>query len=251
MERPTSVEERGTYSGASDVPHSSMPHSFGGFSNSDSLGPRYPMKDRDQARAQRPNGFDPVLRFFDVVLSSILLVILAPLLLVAAFAIKVSSPGPVFFKQARHGLHGQRFTILKFRTMRHDPKPQAFKQTNRDDDRITAVGSFLRRTSIDELPQLINVILGDMSLVGPRPLPTALDYEMGGELPYYAQRFFVRPGITGLAQSRGHRGAIESKAALRTRTILDVIYVRRRSIGLYWSVLIATALAFLFHDNAF
>jgi putative colanic acid biosynthesis UDP-glucose lipid carrier transferase len=200
-------------------------------------------------KSRRP--VDQALRALDILIAGTALVLLAPCLALVAVLIRATSPGPALFKQERHGLFGKRFEILKFRTMHTDLAVQHGVQTARQDPRITVIGQFLRRTSIDELPQLINVLRGDMSLVGPRPLPIALDHEVGGQLPYYGLRFFVRPGITGLAQARGFRGAILSDTALRDRTVLDTLYMRQRSLRLYLSTLVSTAAVFLFQSDAY
>jgi putative colanic acid biosynthesis UDP-glucose lipid carrier transferase len=211
----------------------------------------FPISAGTLARLGKRRPADAVLRALDILFSGALIILLAPLLAVVALLIRFTSPGPALFKQERHGLFGRRFLIFKFRSMSNGPVPPQGVQTSRNDPRITWIGKFLRATSIDELPQLLNVLRGDMSLVGPRPLPIQLDYDVAPELPYYAQRFMVRPGITGLAQSRGHRGPILGHDALRRRTLLDIVYVRRRSVRLYLATLISTAALFLFHSDAF
>jgi putative colanic acid biosysnthesis UDP-glucose lipid carrier transferase len=211
----------------------------------------FPIRAQTLARFNARRPADGLLRLMDVLISGALVVLLAPLLVLLAVLIRVGSKGPALFKQERHGLYGRRFVIFKFRSMSDAPVPPGGVQTSRNDPRVTWIGKFLRATSIDELPQLLNVLRGDMSLVGPRPLPIQLDYDMAPQLFYYEQRFMVRPGITGLAQSRGHRGPILGQDALRRRTILDIIYVRRRSAHLYIGALISTAMSFLFHADAY
>ncbi len=173
---------------------------------------------------------------FDRSLAGLLLLLLAPLLLLLALGVKLSGAGPVFFRQERHGLGNRVFQVLKFRSMRtemHDPGGR--RQTERRDPRVTPFGAILRRTSLDELPQLINVLRGDMSLVGPRPLPLQmrvddrLNYEIIAE---YAFRHRVKPGITGLAQVKGHRGAVDTAEALRARVACDLYYIDHWSLWL-------------------
>jgi Undecaprenyl-phosphate glucose phosphotransferase len=192
---------------------------------------------------------------FDRALAALLLLLLAPLLLLLAWGVKLSGPGPVFFRQERHGLGNRVFPVLKFRTMRdemHDPGGR--RQTERNDPRVTPFGAFLRRTSLDELPQLINVIKGDMSLVGPRPLPLQmrvddrLNYEIVAE---YAFRHRVKPGITGLAQVKGHRGAVSTAEALKSRIAYDLYYIDHWSLWLDLKILAMTGAACLFGKNAF
>ena len=192
---------------------------------------------------------------FDRVLAALLLLLLAPLMLILALGVKLSNPGPVFFRQERHGLGNRVIQVLKFRTMRtelHDPSGR--RQTERNDPRVTAFGAILRRTSLDELPQLLNVLKGDMSLVGPRPLPLQmrvddrLIYEIVAE---YAFRHRVKPGITGLAQVKGHRGAISTPEALRSRVACDLYYIDNWSLWLDLKILAMTGTACVLGKNAF
>jgi exopolysaccharide biosynthesis polyprenyl glycosylphosphotransferase len=173
-------------------------------------------------------------RLFDIVISSAALLFFAPLLIVVAIAIKVTSPGPVLFHQYRYGYRNRLFKIYKFRSMRTDACDVAgVRQAVQGDSRITPVGRLLRKTSLDEIPQLINVIKGDMSLVGPRPhvpgmLAANLPYE--DLVPYYFQRHIARPGITGLAQVSGCRGStIEPNRAI-SRIDYDLDYVEKWSL---------------------
>ncbi|GAB2177295.1 exopolysaccharide biosynthesis polyprenyl glycosylphosphotransferase [Dongia sp. agr-C8] len=192
---------------------------------------------------------------FDRSLAALLLLLLAPLLLMLALGVKLSGSGPVFFRQERHGLGNRVFRVLKFRTMRtalHDPSGR--RQTERNDPRVTPFGALLRRTSLDELPQLINVLKGDMSLVGPRPLPLQmrvddrLNYEIVAE---YAFRHRVKPGITGLAQVKGHRGAVSTAEALKSRIAYDLYYIDHWSLWLDLKILAMTSAACVFGKNAF
>jgi lipopolysaccharide/colanic/teichoic acid biosynthesis glycosyltransferase len=176
------------------------------------------------------------------------------LFLVIAVAIKLDSRGPVFFRQERIGLGNRSFRIWKFRSMRIEMQdPLAIQHTQRDDARVTRVGNFLRRTSLDELPQLFNVLIGEMSLVGPRP--HAAMSKAGGALFWeveqnYWERHVVKPGITGLAQVNGFRGSTFRADDLRNRLDADLIYVMRWSL---WQDLVIIFRTFLIlgHKNAF
>jgi len=173
-------------------------------------------------------------RLFDIALASAALLFFAPLLIAVAVAIKVTSPGPVLFYQYRYGYRNRFFKIYKFRSMRVDACDAAgVNQTVRGDSRITPIGRILRKTSLDEIPQLINVIKGDMSLVGPRPhVPGMLAAQLPYEdlVPYYFQRHTARPGITGLAQVSGCRGStIEPNRAI-SRIDYDLNYIEKWSL---------------------
>ncbi len=190
----------------------------------------------------------------DRTIAALLLVLLAPLLLVLAVAIRLDSSGPVLFMQRRHGYNGQVFAIRKFRTMRWEGGAGDGRvQTKRRDCRVTRVGGLLRRTSLDELPQLWNILTGTMSLVGPRPHPVAMRTE--GKLcediePAYAERHRVKPGITGLAQINGHRGPTETVAQLRARLADDLRYIERWSLLLDLRILLLTPIRLVVHREA-
>lgn len=193
-------------------------------------------------------------RLFDIVVALSALVFLAPLLLLTAIAIKLDSRGPVFFRQQRVGLGNRLFWILKFRSMRTDmADAQGQQSASRVDPRITRVGRFIRRTSIDELPQLINVLLGDMSMVGPRP--HALGSLAGDELFWevsdsYWIRHSLKPGITGLAQVRGYRGATDSREELKRRIRCDLEYLSGWSLAGDLAILMRT-FTVIIHDKAY
>ena len=159
------------------------------------------------------------------------LVILSPVLLGASIAIKLDSDGPVIFRQPRHGKDNEIFHIWKFRTMTVMETGNDFVQAKNNDTRVTRIGNFLRRTSIDELPQLVNVLKGEMSLVGPRPHPVALNYEFALSINEYWNRHCVMPGLTGLAQVRGFRGPTDTLRKMQNRVDSDIEYV------LNWSLL--------------
>jgi polysaccharide biosynthesis protein PslA len=197
----------------------------------------------------------PVKRATDIVLALLLLASFAPVMLLAALAVRLESPGPILFRQQRIGLGNRGFEMLKLRTMRdHAPERGRCTQTTRHDPRVTRVGAILRHTSLDELPQLLNVLRGEMSMVGPRPHApgTCIDgipFEMVA--PDYAARHCVRPGMTGLAQVRGLRGAIDREDRLLRRVAADLEYIDRRSASLDTAILMRTALSVLSMRNAF
>jgi lipopolysaccharide/colanic/teichoic acid biosynthesis glycosyltransferase len=202
------------------------------------------------------------MRMLDVVIAGILLVVAAPILAVIALLVRASGPGPVLFRQRRIGYREHPFTMLKFRTMHvgcddkvhrdfvtrmliAGPAGEAaadglFKLA--DDPRVTRIGGFLRRTSLDELPQLLNVLRGEMSLVGPRP---ALPWEVDLYEPHHRLRFQVRPGMTGLWQVKGR-----NRVSIARALDLDVDFVTRQSVGLYLWILALTAPAVLRGDGA-
>ena len=171
-------------------------------------------------------------RILDVILASILLVATAPLFVILALGVKLTSPGPVFFKQRRYGLDGEEIRIFKFRTMSVCEDGAHIPQAKRDDPRLTPFGKFLRRTSLDELPQLFNVLQGCMSIVGPRPHAVAHNEFYRQRLPRYMLRHKVRPGITGLAQVNGFRGETETLEKMEQRLAYDLEYLRRWSLWL-------------------
>ena len=173
-----------------------------------------------------------------------------------ALAIKLTSPGPVFFRQERWGRGNKRIICYKFRTMRNDSrdvdKNGRYQQTQRDDPRITRVGRFLRKSNLDELPQFINVLLGDMSLVGPRPHPTPLNQESKDDIPYYLVRHMVKPGITGWAQVNGLRGETRDLMLMRQRVDHDIWYIENWSFWLDIQIVLMTVWRMLRGDpNAY
>ncbi len=195
-------------------------------------------------------------RMFDLVIGGLLLLVLAPFLAAIAIAIRLDSPGPILFRQRRHGLNNATFDILKFRTMRWDPEgaTRELQQTLRDDDRVTPLGRFLRASSIDELPQLFNVLKGEMSLVGPRPHAVNMrtENQLGNEITeLYAHRHRVRPGITGWSQINGARGATHTAGELRRRVELDLQYIERWSVLFDLKILALTGLVVIRADNAY
>jgi len=201
-------------------------------------------------RHSRLQGTNAMLkRAIDIVVSAIALVILAiPLLVVAAFVKLMSPRGPVLFKQERIGMNGRPFTVIKFRTMIPDAEAKTGpKVAEPGDPRATPLGRMMRRLSIDELPQLWNVLRGDMSLVGPRPQPTFFDERYGAEVPRYLERQRVRPGVTGWAEVNDLRGA----APIVDRTIYDVYYIENWSLALDLKIMMLTALRMFFQRHAY
>jgi putative colanic acid biosynthesis UDP-glucose lipid carrier transferase len=179
-------------------------------------------------------------RALDVLVSAMLLLLLTPVFLTIALMIRLESKGPAFFRQSRGGLSGRAFSIYKFRTMRVMEDGDKVVQARKSDSRITPLGAFLRKTSMDELPQLINVLKGEMSLVGPRPHALSHDREFQERIPSYSQRFAAKPGITGLAQVRGFRGETLTHESLEARLTADLEYIERWSLAGDIRLLIAT-----------
>ncbi len=169
-------------------------------------------------------------RVADITIALIALVVLAPLMLVIAIAVRLDSKGQAIFRQDRGGFDGRSFRIWKFRTMTVTEN-RGVVQARRDDARLTRIGGFLRRSSLDELPQLFNVLMGDMSIIGPRPHALEHDIKFEKIDPRYPARFRARPGVTGLAQVSGHRGPTETDEKICARTGFDVEYVESWSLG--------------------
>ena len=190
-------------------------------------------------------------RAFDLVLASLALLLCTPVLVVAALLIKLDSTGPIFFLQHRHGFNQKPFRIIKFRTMRALEDGAVVRQATEDDPRITNLGSWLRRWSIDELPQLFNVIKGDMSLVGPRPHALSHDRDYERRIALYARRHNVKPGITGWAQIHGYRGETDTDEKMEKRVEHDLYYIDNWSLMLDFQILIRTVLSPATYRNAY
>lgn len=190
-------------------------------------------------------------RWLDIVGSGLGILCLSPLLLLVALAIVAESPGSPLFQQRRSGFLGGHFIIYKFRTMRVREDGSDVVQAQRDDDRITRVGLFLRRTSIDELPQLLNVLKGEMSLVGPRPHAVSHDEYYGRIVVDYDSRFKTKPGLTGLAQVSGLRGQTAEVRDMAARVDKDLEYIRSWSFVGDIKILLRTVLIFAFHPAAY
>jgi len=191
-----------------------------------------------------------IKRALDVILSLAALVLLLPVFAVIALVVVWDSGEPVFFRQRRIGLHGKVFNIYKFRTMHVLEDGAQIVQAVRGDVRITRVGHFLRVTSLDELPQLWNVLKGEMSLVGPRPHAVSHDEYYSALIQNYHLRYAVRPGITGWAQINGARGATPQLSDMQARIDFDIQYVERESLFLYLRILLRTPLVVLGRRNA-
>jgi Undecaprenyl-phosphate glucose phosphotransferase len=191
-----------------------------------------------------------VKRAIDIVLSGAALVILSPILIAAAIAVRLDSPGPALFRQTRHGFNGRPFRIYKFRTMTVMEDGGVIQQAQKSDKRVTRVGKWLRRFSIDELPQLLNVFVGDMSLVGPRPHASAHERHFTSAIEKYAFRHHMKSGITGWAQVHGARGETDTLDKMQRRVELDIWYINNWSIWLDFSVMIRTVRVVFTGDNA-
>lgn len=197
-------------------------------------------------------GFDSWLkRLEDLVLASIILLLISPVMLIVAGAVRCSSPGPVIFKQRRYGLDGQVIYVWKFRSMTVMDDGDKVEQATSGDRRITPVGRFLRRTSLDELPQFFNVLQGTMSIVGPRPHAVAHNEEYRSRVNGYMLRHKVKPGITGLAQIKGFRGETDTLDKMSRRVEYDLEYIRRWSILLDLRIVFLTVYRGFYHKNAY
>jgi exopolysaccharide biosynthesis polyprenyl glycosylphosphotransferase len=189
-------------------------------------------------------------RAMDLALAAGLLCVFSPLLLLIAILIRLDSPGPILFRQTRLGLNGRPFDILKFRSMSVLENGDRIVQATRNDPRITRVGRILRKASLDELPQLVNVLKGEMSLVGPRPHARAHDEHYEKLIEIYRLRQTVKPGITGWAQVHGLRGETPTLASMRERVEHDVWYARNLSLALDMEILVRTGFEIFRHRNA-
>ncbi len=190
-------------------------------------------------------------RLFDLVAASLGLIAVTPLLIAVALLIKLDSPGPIFFVQRRYGFNQQQFRIIKFRTMRTLDDGAVIAQATRDDPRFTRIGRWLRRWNIDEIPQLFNVLTGDMSLVGPRPHALSHDDEYEQRISMYARRHNVKPGITGWAQIHGFRGNIDTEEQMRKRVEHDLFYIDNWSLWLDLKIIARTVLSPAGYLNAY
>lgn len=196
-----------------------------------------------------------VKRLEDALIAAAVLILMLPVFALIGLAIKLDSPGPVFFRQRRAGFHDHTFLLLKFRTMQEALRDDAsVRQTSRGDPRVTRVGRFLRRTSLDELPQFLNVLRGEMSVVGPRPHAlgmTTVGLPLDELLEEYSARHRIKPGITGWAQVNGYRGEVDTEEKLRRRVVLDCYYIENWSVAFDLWIVLRTAALIFFDKRAF
>jgi len=245
------------------IPQKTLQKAFGDTSASIVFVPEFP-EFSDTFDVQLVNGIPTINSVFtkeqkikrlakfmeDQIIAWTALILLSPVLIIIGALIKYDSKGPIFFKQARYGYGGKEFKIWKFRTMSHSNTPEVFKQAQVADPRITNIGHFLRRSSLDELPQLINVINGTMSVVGPRPHPVDLNEKHRGEIEFYMNRHILKPGITGLAQVNGYRGETPKREDMKNRVKYDLEYVQNWSILLDLKILLRTISHLVTTDKA-
>jgi len=192
-----------------------------------------------------------VKRISDIIIASVIIVLISPLLLAIAIGVKLSSPGPVLFRQRRNGLDGHEIVVYKFRSMRTMEDGEVVRQATRNDPRVTPFGAFLRRTSFDELPQFFNVLAGTMSIVGPRPHAVTHNEEYRQMIKAYMVRHKVKPGITGWAQVNGQRGETDTLEKMRTRVEYDLEYLRNWSLGLDLRIIVSTIRVLFFDRQAY
>jgi putative colanic acid biosynthesis UDP-glucose lipid carrier transferase len=192
-----------------------------------------------------------VKRMSDLVLASLILVLISPVLLAVAIGVKLSSPGPVIFRQRRNGLDGDEIVVYKFRSMLTRDDGDVVPQATKDDPRVTPFGAFLRRSSLDELPQFINVLQGRMSIVGPRPHAVAHNEQYRQLIKAYMVRHKVKPGITGWAQIHGHRGETDTIEKMQARVEYDLEYLRNWSLGLDLQIIARTIKLVFFDRHAY
>ncbi len=189
-------------------------------------------------------------RIEDIVLSTIIAVLISPIILVVAVLIKLTSKGPILYKQERHGFNGKTIKIYKFRSMYYREKDE-FKQATKNDSRITPIGQFIRKTSIDEFPQFLNVLQGRMSLVGPRPHAVSMNHDYKDKIDNYMQRHKVKPGITGWAQVNGFRGETDTIEKMEKRIEYDLYYIQNWSLWFDLKIIFLTIFKGFIGKNAY
>jgi len=192
-----------------------------------------------------------IKRVSDIVLASLILILISPILLALAIGVKLSSPGPIIFRQKRNGLDGEEIVVYKFRSMRTQDNGPVVKQATKGDARITPFGAFIRRTSLDELPQFVNVLQGRMSIVGPRPHAVAHNEEYRKLIKAYMVRHKVKPGITGWAQVNGLRGETDTIDKMVARVEYDLEYLRNWSLALDLQIILRTVRLVVFDRHAY
>lgn len=190
-------------------------------------------------------------RALDIIVAISAIVLLSPVFVIVAIAVKSTSPGTVFFRQKRSGLKGVPFEIYKFRSMRMHREEKGITQAKKNDNRITRVGRFIRKTSLDEIPQFINVLKGDMSVVGPRPHALEHDKVYSKKIKNYSLRYSVKPGITGLAQVHGFRGETDTLNKMEKRVELDLMYLSKWTILVDIKIIAKTFLVGFVGKNAY
>jgi putative colanic acid biosynthesis UDP-glucose lipid carrier transferase len=187
----------------------------------------------------------------DMVVSTIILVLISPILLLIAISIKATSKGPIIFKQKRGGINNKEIIVYKFRSMTTQDNGSVVNQVTKNDYRLTSIGNFLRKSSLDELPQFINVIQGRMSVVGPRPHAIAHNIEYAKLIPKYNQRIVVKPGITGLAQINGWRGETDTLDKMQKRVDMDLNYINNWTLWLDIKIIFMTIFKGFINKNAY
>ncbi|HEY2534137.1 MAG TPA: undecaprenyl-phosphate glucose phosphotransferase [Xanthobacteraceae bacterium] len=192
-----------------------------------------------------------IKRAFDIIVASVGIILLAPLFAAVVIAIKLESPGNIFFRQKRHGYNNTIIEVIKFRSMVSAPESDRFIQATRQDARVTRVGRILRRTNIDELPQLFNVLMGDMSIVGPRPHATVHNEMFDGKILPFSRRHNIKPGITGWAQVNGHRGETDTLEKMQRRVEHDLYYIDNWSFHLDLKIVLLTLFSKRSYTNAY
>jgi Undecaprenyl-phosphate glucose phosphotransferase len=190
-------------------------------------------------------------RTFDLVFASISLVVLSPVFLITSIAIKLDSPGPIFFRQLRHGFNNEEIRVLKFRSMTCTEDDGEFRQAVKNDARVTGLGRIMRQTNIDELPQLINVLIGEMSIVGPRPHATKHNEIYEKAIAPFSRRHNVKPGITGWAQVNGYRGPTDTLEKMQRRIEYDLHYVDHWSFLFDLKIIMMTLFSRSSYRNAY
>jgi len=190
-------------------------------------------------------------RTFDVIAAALVLLFLLPSCVAIAVSIALEGPGPILFRQQRTGYRGRVFTIYKFRTMTMAGPDASVSHATREDERVTRIGRFLRETSLDEIPQLLNVLRGEMALVGPRPHAVEHDRHYAALLPRYDRRFAVRPGLTGLAQIQGLRGEVQDLRSMARRIDADLLYASHWSFMGDVAIMVRTLPLLIARVNAY
>lgn len=192
-----------------------------------------------------------IKRFEDIVLSTFIMFLISPILIAVAIGVKLSSPGPILFKQKRYGMNGKEIKVYKYRSMTTLDDGEIVNQATKNDPRVTPFGAFIRKTSLDELPQFFNVWQGKMSIVGPRPHAVAHNEEYRKLVPKYMQRHIVKPGITGWAQINGWRGETDKLEKMEKRIEFDLHYINNWTLWLDIKIIFLTIIKGFINKNAY